>query len=158
MLEPRRLTTLWASTACYRDSFYYIVFTRRIQVNNMKYFSTWKTYCTRTWCDWNGTIALANEDRRVWGIARIAVCKENRNAWRGICQRTKLSTTNPWNWALDLRSAKSVTNCPSYDMALIYLKLDIPHTVHLPHLTHFNGQPWKFLCLFNFLFLLFCWK
>jgi hypothetical protein len=27
MWEPQRLTTLWASTACYRDSFYLFTFT-----------------------------------------------------------------------------------------------------------------------------------
>jgi hypothetical protein len=42
MWEPRRLTTLWASTACYRDSFTFYLhifyFYNIIIVENYKYF------------------------------------------------------------------------------------------------------------------------
>jgi hypothetical protein len=37
MWEPRRLTTLWVSTACYRDSFTFFIFTFFLVRGGIKY-------------------------------------------------------------------------------------------------------------------------
>jgi hypothetical protein len=38
-VEPRRLTTLWASTACYRDSFFFMHKLRKVQIHPTEHSS-----------------------------------------------------------------------------------------------------------------------
>jgi hypothetical protein len=63
MWEPRRLTALWTSTVCYRDSFTFFTFIRLLLFLHCPVFTYWNSVLGHNGVNWNNIRKISRKGR-----------------------------------------------------------------------------------------------